>query len=49
MSKIAKKSSLEADKSKQTADNNCKQTDIFKTFIIGDKAVGKTSLLFNFA
>ena len=49
MSKIAKKSSLEAEKSKQTADNNCKQTDIFKTFIIGDKAVGKTSLLFNFA
>ena len=51
MSKIAKKSSLEADKSKQTADNNCKQTadTLFKTFIIGDKSVGKTSLFFNFA
>ena len=53
MSKIAKKSSLEAEKSKQiAAENNCsRQTDdnIFKTFIIGDKAVGKTSIFFDFA
>ena len=53
MSKIAKKSSLEGEKStKQIAtENNCsRQTDdnIFKTFIIGDKAVGKTSIFLNF-
>ena len=53
MSKIAKKSSLEAEKSKQIAaeNNYSRQTDdnIFKTFIIGDKAVGKTSIFFDFA
>ena len=53
MSKIAKKSSLEGEKrTKQiAAENNCsRQTDdnIFKTFIIGDKAVGKTSIFLNF-
>jgi len=53
MSKIARKSSLEAEKSKQIAaeNNSSRQTDdkIFKTFIIGDKSVGKTSIFFNFA
>ena len=53
MSKIAKKSSLEAEKTTKqiAAENNCsRQTDdnIFKTFIIGDKAVGKTSIFLNF-